>query len=94
MTVLDKSGQTRMKIRIRKHQHSFCKGKSRSTDFLDLLGRVKHIGSEKCNKNDQRYGTVSIQSSYNPLSMEKTPGSRNMIESYKTILTNTSIRRH
>lgn len=94
MTVLDKSGQTKMKIRIRKHQYSFCKRKSLSTYFLDLLGRVKHKGSEKCNRNDQRYGTVSIQRSYNPLSMEKTPGSKNMIDSYKTILSNTTIRRH
>ena len=35
--VLDKSGQIRIKIRIRKHQQNFCKGKSLYTDFLDLL---------------------------------------------------------
>lgn len=53
MTVLDKSGQVRMKIRIRKHQHSFLKEKSLTTVFLDLVGKVKHKGSEKRKKNYQ-----------------------------------------
>lgn len=52
MTVLDKSGQVRMKIRFRKHQHSSFKEKSLTTVFLDLVGKVKHKGSEKC-KNYQ-----------------------------------------
>lgn len=52
MTVRDKSGQVRIKIRIRKHQHSFFKEKSLTTVFLDLVGKVKHKGSEK-SKNYQ-----------------------------------------
>lgn len=86
MTVLDKSGQIRMKMRFRKYQHS--KRKSLSTDFLDLLGRVRQKGSGKCNKNHHRYRTVSIKRIYNPLRVEKTPGSRNMMESYESILSN------
>lgn len=86
MTVLDKSGQIRMKMRFRKHQHS--ERKSLSTDFLDLSGRVRQKGSGKCNKNHHKHRTVSIQRTYNPLRMEETPESRNMMESYKSILSN------
>lgn len=65
MTVLDKSGQIRKKMRFRKHQHS--ERKSLSTDFLELPGRVRQKGSGKCNKNHHKYRTVSIQRTYNPL---------------------------
>lgn len=48
-----------MKMRINKHD--FPKEESLSSDFLDLLERIKCKGSKKCNENDQRRGTGGTQ---------------------------------